>query len=166
MANVKTTLEEWKLAREYFEAGLSLAKIVAKTGISKTQISKRSNAEGWAKGTEKERLIADAVRIEVAKGTLTEQARSVHNELVDEQSRYIKFFNQAAIQNVSSAMKFGCDSQADFKARAETIAKGREVIFGKTPENQLNIQNNISSPQNTIDAATYEAIARKVVSEV
>ena len=166
MANIKTTPEEWARAREYFEAGLSLTKIVEKTGISKTQISKRSNQEEWAKGTEKAALVAAAVRVEVAKGTLTEQARSVHNELVNEQAKYIKFFNQAAIQNVSSAMKFECGSQADFRARAETIAKGREVIFGKTPENQLNIQNNINPSQNPIDAATYEAIARKVVSEV
>lgn len=50
MANIKTTQSEWELCREYYEAGLSLSKIVEKTGISKTQISKRSNAEGWAKG--------------------------------------------------------------------------------------------------------------------
>jgi hypothetical protein len=85
MANIKTTQEEWELCREYFEAGVSLSKITAKTGISKTQISKRSNAENWAKGThEKEQLIADAVRVVVAKGTLTEQALAVHNELVNE----------------------------------------------------------------------------------
>lgn len=141
MANVKTTQEEWKRAREYFEAGLSLAKIVAKTGISKTQLSKRSNLEGWAKGTEKERLVADAVRVEVAKGTLTEQARSVHDELVDEQAKYIKFFNQAAIRNVNGAMAAGCDSQADYRARADTIAKGREVVLGKTPDTVINNAN-------------------------
>jgi hypothetical protein len=50
MANIKTTQQEWDKAREYFEAGLSLTKIVEKTGISKSQISKKSNAEGWEKG--------------------------------------------------------------------------------------------------------------------
>ena len=72
MANIKTTQAEWEKCREYYEAGLTLSKIVEKTGISKTQISKRSNAESWPKGTEKERLIADAVRVNVSKGTLTE----------------------------------------------------------------------------------------------
>jgi hypothetical protein len=51
MANIKTTPEQWAKAREYFEAGLSLSAIVDKTGISKTQLSKRSGLEGWAKGT-------------------------------------------------------------------------------------------------------------------
>lgn len=141
VANVKTTPEEWKRAREYFEAGLSLAKIVAKTGISKTQISKRSNQEEWAKGTEKAALVADAVRVEVAKGTLTEQARSVHDELVDEQTKYIRFFNQAAIKNVQSAMNSSCESQNDYRARADTIAKGREVVLGKTPDTVINNTN-------------------------
>jgi hypothetical protein len=41
MANIKTTPDEWEKCREYYEAGLSLSKIVAKTGISKTQTLKR-----------------------------------------------------------------------------------------------------------------------------
>lgn len=141
MANIKTTDAEWAKCREYFEAGLSLSKIVAKTGISKTQISKRSNSEGWAKGTEKEHLIKDAVRIETAKGTLTEQALAVHKELVTEQTKYITFFNNAALKNTQQAMQMQCESQADHKLRAETIIKGREVVLGKMPDTMINNTN-------------------------
>lgn len=151
MANVKTTRAEWEKCREYFEAGLSLSKISQKTGISKTQISKRSNREGWSKGTEKERLIADAVRVKVSKGTLRGAALEVHDELVDERVRDTEFFNRAAIKNLEEAMNLNCDNQNDCKTRADTILKAKEVVLGKTPEPvQLN--------QSAISKITYEVI--------
>jgi len=147
MANIKTTLDEWVKCREYYEAGLSLSKIVEKTGISKTQISKRSNAEGWAKGTEKEQLIADAVRVAVAKGTLTEQALIIHNEVVDERTKHIQFFTNAAVLNVKSATeKISAEtSQAEHRMLAETILKGRETVLGKTPDTAIQINNGPSA---------------------
>lgn len=50
MAFKEIPAKQWAKAKEYFEAGLSLAKIEEKTGISRGQLSKRSNAEGWQKG--------------------------------------------------------------------------------------------------------------------
>ena len=132
MANIKTTPGEWAKCREYYEAGLSLSQIVEKTGISKTQISKRSNADGWSKGTEKEQLLADAVRVAGAKGTLTEQALAVHNELVDERVKRLDWLRSAAMKNVSEAMKAPCDNQQDFRARADTINKTVDTIDPKT----------------------------------
>lgn len=53
--------EVWDKAKEYFEAGLSLSEIVLRTEISKAQISKKSKAENWQKGTKsiiiKEKII-------------------------------------------------------------------------------------------------------------
>ena len=141
MANIKTTPDQWGRAREYYEAGLSLSKIVEKTGISKTQISKRSNADGWEKGSEKEQLIQAAVRVVEAKGTLTEQAISVHNELVDERTKHIQFFTHAAVTNVRQAMDEPCKGQAGYRMRAETILKGRETVLGKTPDTAIQINN-------------------------
>lgn len=167
MANIKTTTEEWEKCQEYYEAGLSLSKIVEKTGISKTQISKRSNAEGWAKGTEKEQLIADAVRVQVAKGTLTEQALAVHNEVVSEAANRMEWLNKAALKNVQEAMKAQCDNQNDYRARADTILKGREAVFGKAPDT---IINNTNAQQVQVDLtrlsdlelASYIALQSKI----
>lgn len=131
MANIKTTVKEWAKAKEYFEAGLSLSKIVEKTGISKTQISKRSNSQGWAKGTEKEQLVQDAVRVRMAKGTLTEQALAVHNEIVDEKANRLEWLNKVALLNVRQAMESECQSQNDFRSRADTISKAKDVVDGK-----------------------------------
>jgi hypothetical protein len=157
MANIKTTPEQWGRAREYFEAGLSLSKITDKTGISKTQLSKRANLDGWAKGTEKEQLIATAVQVAEAKGTLTEQALDVHEELVDERTKHVLFFNEAAVKNVQAAMKEPCVGQIDFKHRADTISRGREVVLGKAeapggPATTVNIL--------TMSTSELELIAR------
>ena len=92
-----------------------------------------------ARGTEKEQLIQDAVRVRVAKGTLTEQAIAVHDELVDERTKHTMFFNNSAIRNVKEAMDLECGSQFEFKARAETILKGREAVLGKTADTAIQI---------------------------
>ena len=144
MANIKTTQAEWIKCREYYEAGLSLSKIVEKTGISKTQISKRSNLESWSKGTEKEQLIADAVKVRVAKGTLTEQALSVHDELVDEKTKHIQFLNNLTLKNLSvMGKKINEDMEIiDHRNAQETINKGAERLIGKTPDTAIQINNN------------------------
>lgn len=146
MANEKYTAKQWGKAKEYFEAGLSLSAISEKTGISKAQISKKSTSEGWSKETEKKQLILDATRLELAKGTLSETAIEVHKELVDERVHHAKFFTNAAIQNVKEAMGLPCESQQDFKFRAETINKGRETVLGKTPDTAVQINNNAAAP--------------------
>lgn len=163
MANIKTTQEEWARVREYFEAGLSLSKIVGKTGISKTQISKRSNSEGWAKGTEKEQLIADAVRVEGAKGTLTEQALDVHNEIVSETVSRLEILNGYGMTNVAEAMKLRCTTQLDHVQRSNTILKTKETLVGKTPDTAFQI-NNIQSP--ALSLPEYKQALREVLDAV
>jgi hypothetical protein len=167
MANVKYSAQDWSRAREYFEAGLSLSDITEKTGISKPQISKRSSQEKWSKETEKKQLIVDAVRLAVAKETLNETELSVHEELVDERTRYVIFFNNAAIQNVKEAMTAPCDSQMDFKSRAETINKGREVVLGKTPDTAIQINNNNNTTAiNTMTRADRERRLKELMGDV
>jgi hypothetical protein len=163
MANIKTTPEQWAEAKEYFEAGLSLSAIVAKTGISKTQLSKRSGLEGWAKGTEKEQLIVDAVRVGLAKGTLTEQALAVHNEIVDERVMRVEWLNVQALKNVKGAMAHPCDNQNDYRARADTISKAKEVVVGRQPETAIQINNNA---QPTITHDEFRETARALITEV
>ena len=142
MANIKTTQKEWDIAREYFEAGLSLSMIEKKTGISRSSLSKKSNADGWSKETGKDILIQKDIDVKLAKETLNETALLVHDELVNERTEHIKFFNHAALLNVKQSLEMPCESQNDFKARAETISKGRADVLGKTPDTQVNIQNN------------------------
>lgn len=142
MANIKTTPQQWAKAREYFEAGLTLSEIEKKTGISRPSISKMSHREGWPKGNEKKQLIAQAVDVLVAKENLSETAIEVHDEIVSDLTKHIVFFSNAAVRNVKEAMQLPCETHSEYRLRAETILKGKEVVLGKTPDTAIQINNN------------------------
>lgn len=73
---------------------------------------------------------------------LDEQAVNSVHEVVDEKTKYINFFNEQAVTNVKEAMNLDCETQSDFRQRAETINKGRECVLGKTPDTAIQINNN------------------------
>lgn len=147
MANVKTTPDEWRIAREYFESGLSLSKIVEKTGITKSQLSKVSNKEGWSKETGKKELIQKAVDVRMAKETMDSFAVSVHNSIVEERTKALVFFANITHRNCSAVDNMlGVESTLIDRLTAQTIyEKGRTTWLGKEPTNQTNIQNNVVS---------------------
>lgn len=68
------------------------------------------------------------------------QVNAIHKE-VDERTRHIQFFTHSAIQNVQEAMTGKCENQNDYRARADTILKGRETVIGKTPDTAIQINN-------------------------
>jgi hypothetical protein len=45
---------------------------------------------------------------------------------------------------VAEAMNAACESQNDYKARAETIVKGKETVIGKTPDVAVQVNNNVT----------------------
>jgi len=69
------------------------------------------------------------------------EVNAVHKE-VDERTRHVLFFNSMALRNVKEAMEMDCESQFDFRARADTILKGREAVLGKAPDTAIQINNN------------------------
>lgn len=148
MANAKHSAELWIRAREYFEAGLSLSLINQKTGIDKAAISRKAKLDAWTKGGEKQQLIIDATRLEVAKSTLTQQALLIHDEIVKDRAQYEIFFNNAVVKNVHAAMNMECLNQAEFKFRAETISKGKETVLGKAPDTAVQV--NVDTRPNKI----------------
>lgn len=167
MANIKTTDKEWERAREYFEAGLSLSEIVKKTGISKTRLCVVSKRDGWSKETGKEQLVSEAIRVETAKGTLNGTALMVHKELVNDRVKAIEFFSMCAAQNVNEAMLAPCLTQSDFKARSETISKGRETVIGKQVDTAIQINNNgVSSSVTDMDENDMIAEAKAIASRL
>lgn len=151
MANIKTTEAEWLRAREYFESGLTLDKITEKTGISKSALSKKSRAESWSKETEKPVLIQKAVDVFLAKETLNETAVSVHNELVDERTRHLAYFNDASYKVTQKALQIlderGDISPADVRHVSEVVAKQREGVLGKAPDTAIQINNSVEQPR-------------------
>jgi len=82
------------------------------------------------------------------------------NKVVDERTKHIEFFTEAAVKNVKTAVdKIGAEtSQAEHRMLADTILKGRETVLGKSPETAIQINTNgntqlISSDMNAQDAA-------------
>ena len=143
--------EQWKIVRAYFEEGFSLAEIVARHNVDikdRSSISRRATKEGWIKGenatlTDTEVQIKQMTALVVEKkATMNATALDIHNSIVDERTKHIQFFNDAALTNVRDSLAAPCESQMDFKARAETISKGREVVLGKTPDTAIQINNN------------------------
>lgn len=118
---------------------------------SKHKISP-ATAHNIVKGIEKtiSKLVSKQIEINQELEEHTEQEVSRFKQEVEEQTRYIKFFNQAAVQNVKGAMLANCETQTDYRARADTIAKGREVVLGKTPDTVINNTN----AQNTLKTVT------------
>jgi transcriptional regulator with XRE-family HTH domain len=78
------------------------------------------------------------------------QVNAIHKE-VDERTKHIQFFTGAAIQNVQEAMTGHCENQNDYRARADTILKGRETVIGKTPDTAIQINNTVTSPRELTD---------------
>ena len=163
MSNIKTTEKEWDRAKEYFESGLTLSQIVEKTKISKSSLSKKSHADEWSKETQKPALIQKAIDVLMAKETLNETQVSVHDELVDERVTHTKLFNNVAIQNMKEAMSIPCENQNDFKARADTILKSKEVVLGKQIDTAIQINN---SQPITITHNEFAQTARLLLQEV
>lgn len=89
------------------------------------------------------KVVNDLVTSKQILAEQNEQTVSSVNSVVDERTKHIAFFNSAAIKNVEEAMDKGCSDQVDYKYRAETIQKGREVVLGKTPDTAIQINNEI-----------------------
>lgn len=72
-------------------------------------------------------------------------AMAAVDKIVEERTKHIQFFNDAAIKNVKSAVsKIGEETtQMEHRMLADTILKGKETVLGKAPDTQVNVQNNV-----------------------
>lgn len=85
--------------------------------------------------------VNDLTRINIELAAQSEcEVNAIHKE-VDERTKHIQFFTNAAVINVKQAMDEPCEGQAGYRMRAETILKGKETVLGKTPETAIQINN-------------------------
>lgn len=141
----KATQADWEKAKALFEAGKSLSEINSETGIDRATVSKRARKDSWEKGIYQQ-LITDSARVKAEISTLSSTVLSVVEKEIEERTKHIQFFTNAAVKNVYEAMGVQCCDQADFKARADTILKGKETVLGKeaaTVINNTNAQQNV-----------------------
>jgi DNA-binding Lrp family transcriptional regulator len=63
---------------------------------------------------------------------------AIENE-VDERVKRMEWLNKAALKNVQEAMSHPCENQNDYRARADTISKAKEVVVGKSPDTAIQV---------------------------
>lgn len=132
-------IEKWERARAYFESGqYTLAQINQKTGISISKISEKAKREKWEKGKNAD-YIAAKTTIAEKKGKERENIISVLDEIADEKTKHLLYFQNSAIKNQQKANELleSTDSLADLDAHSRITARNKETVLGKEPAAQI-----------------------------
>lgn len=132
-------IEKWERARAYFESGqYTLAQINQKTGISISKISEKAKREKWEKGKNAD-YIAAKTTIAEKKGKERENIISVLDEIADEKTKHLLYFQNSAIKNQQKANELleSTDSLADLDAHSRITARNKETVLGKEPATQI-----------------------------
>ena len=137
-------LADWKTGK------YSIRKLAAKHRVSSGTI------HTICSGVEKtlEPLINAEVAIKQELANLSEHELNTFVQEVDSRTRHLVFFANAAVKNVQEAMAMQCETQVDFRQRAETILKGKETALGKeqpTTAVQVNVDNRQQGPSATVE---------------
>lgn len=88
------TNEQWNKAKYLWELDKPLSYIVEKTGISKAQISKKSNKEQWKKETEGNSIKPLVMGYEEKKETLEEEKETIVSKLATLEDYKITLLNE------------------------------------------------------------------------
>jgi len=132
-------IEKWERARAYFESGqYTLAQINQKTGISISKISEKAKREKWEKGKNAD-YIAAKTTIAEKKGKERENVISILDEIADEKTKHLLYFQNSAIKNQQKANELleSTDSLADLDAHSRITARNKETVLGKEPATQI-----------------------------
>ena len=139
----RLTEEEKQKIMADFHAGKSQNFLAKKYEVSPATINKL--CKGLApKHVEKVNALT---RINVELSEESEYEVNAIRSEVDERTKYILFFTDAAVRNVKASFDLPCESQREIKDRAETILKGKEVVLGKTPDTAIQINNEAQQPK-------------------
>jgi len=148
------TRQDWEIVRAFFESGLSLKEIVERDEVAikdRSSISKKAKQEGWIKGkiqplVEKSVEVKQRIaEINEEKSTLNSTQKEIHDTLVNEKSKWLDYLNKAALKNVKESMTAPCETQQDYRSRAQTIGIAKEVLVGKNPDVAVQVNTQVTS---------------------
>jgi hypothetical protein len=111
-------------------------------------------------GIEKDGLAVVNAGVQYKQGLAENDEHFVNavEDVVEDRTKRIIFFSKMAVKNVAEAMATKCESQRDYRSRADTILKGKETILGKSPESALPV--NVASK--SIEGMTTEELLKIV----
>lgn len=150
---VEAVLIDWRMGR------MSIRQLADKHKIS------RGAAGNICKGVEQDAAAIVDAGIQYQQALHTHDGRMVDavTAVVDEAASRMEWLNKAALKNVQEAMKADCSGQNDYRARADTIGKAKEVVFGKTPETAIQI--NTQTPA-LISLPEYKQALREALDAI
>jgi len=164
--------KDWDIVQAFYESGLSLNEIAERKEVKikdRGSISRKAKQEGWIK-SKMQHLVEKEIQakqnlseVEDEKATLNATQVNVVKTLVDEKFVWLDYLNKAALKNAQEAMKSSCANQLDYKHRADTIQKARDVIEPKNAMVQVNTQVNSAVD---IPMDRYKQLVREVLSEI
>lgn len=128
---VEAVVTDWRLGQ------LSQQQIATKHNISKGAVN------ALCKGVERDvtAIVTAGIKYQQALHAQDDRIVTAVEKVVNEAASRMEWLNKAAMKNVSDAMKADCSNQLEYRARADTILKGKEAVFGKTPETVINNTN-------------------------
>lgn len=130
----KKVIASWRTG-EY-----SYSELAAKFKISKAKVGQ------LCKGIEQDLIPIVDAGTQYRSGLANQDRRIVDavNEVVDEKTKHIQFFNDVTVQNISSMMSKVDESASIMEHRIAqaAIKDGKEVVLGKAPETAIQVNNN------------------------
>lgn len=136
--------EQWERTKALYESGqYSLSEIQEKTGIDKSQISRKSKIQQWQHGRNSDYIEAK-VKIAEKKTTENTTTLQVLDDIADEAIRHKKLINDNAtkLANKLATMADQIDSPSDLKTLAEAndrLAITLKVADRHAPKQDINV---------------------------
>jgi len=154
------TRHDWDVVKAFYESGLSLSEITEREEVAikdRSSISKKAKTEGWVKG-KIQPLVEKTVHVkqqlaEISeqKSTLNSTELEVHQTLVDERTKDLHFFRKASLLIAQRAVKKVQETpimdMKELEIAQNVIGKGKENIYGKSPDVAVQVNNQIGASQ-------------------
>lgn len=114
------------------------------------------------KGVDKstEAIVNKLVEAKQALSELDEQTVNAVNAVVDAKVKWLEYLNKAALKNVQESMSAPCNAQVDFKHRADTIGKAKDVLLGK----DANVAVQVNTQVSEVKKSEFEDIALRLLN--
>ena len=153
---VARIITDWRLGQ------MSQRQIAEKHKVSNGVVAKLT------KGVEHDvsSIVSDGIQYKQALQAHDERIVSAVEEAVDERVKQMEWLNKAALKNVSEAMKADCTNQNDFRARADTIVKAKETVFGKGVETAIQINNQQPTTPFSVSPVEVRGIIEQLNGEI
>ena len=90
-------------------------------------------------------IVNNLVQSKQALSQLDERTVNAVNEVVDSKVKWLEYLNRQALKNVQDSFKAPCVEQVDFKHRADTISKAKEVLVGKNSDVSVQVNTQVNS---------------------